>query len=242
MIPPSPAEQGRPGREAFDDHAADYEAKLMHGLSLSGEGPAYFAEGRVSFVRRWWSRAGLPEPARIVDYGCGVGETTAVLARRFPGARVLGLDPSCRSIERAADRCGDRRVRFEVSAPPSRTDQPADLIYLNGVVHHVPPEERPRLFADLAERLAPGGVVALFENNPLNLGTRWVMARIVFDRDAVPLRAREARERLRAAGLAPIATTYLFYFPRLLRTLRPVERLLARVPLGAQYGVLARSG
>lgn len=241
MISPAPSGP-EPGPQAFDPHAADYEAKLMRGLSLSGEGPAYFAAGRVGWVRDWWRRAGLTEPRRIVDYGCGVGETTALLARRFPEARVLGLDPSRRCIERASGRWADDRVRFQVSSQASGGGETADLIYLNGVVHHVPPEERPRLFDDLAGSLAPGGVVALFENNPLNPGTRWVMARIVFDRDAVPLYAREARKRLQAAGLDPISTTYLFYFPRFLRPLRPVERLLGRVPLGAQYGVLSRLG
>jgi trans-aconitate methyltransferase len=227
-----------PAPEAFDGHAEDYEEKLMRGLSLSGEGPAYFASGRVELLRRWWIRSGRPEPRRILDYGCGVGLTAALLARQFPQASLLGLDPSRRSVERAGQEWAGPRVRFQVTTAAA-TSEPADLVYLNGVVHHVAPEERPALFADLGARLAPGGVVALFENNPLNPGTRWVMARIPFDRDAVPLYAGEARERLRQAGLAPVATVYLFYFPRFLRALRPLERLLVRLPLGGQYGVLA---
>jgi SAM-dependent methyltransferase len=229
------------GHPQFDGHAADYEEKLMQGLSLSGESPAYFATGRVTFLREWWTREGRPEPLRILDYGCGVGLATALLARQFPKARVLGLDPSRKSIERAAGQWEDHRIRFE-ALTDATDEEPADLVHLNGVVHHVPPEDRPRLFDDVASRLAPGGVVALFENNPLNPGARWVMARIPFDRDAVPLYAREARDRLRAAGLVPIwRTVYLFYFPRFLRVLRPFERLLCHLPLGAQYGVLAEA-
>jgi SAM-dependent methyltransferase len=233
----SAASQGHP---QFDGHAADYEEKLMQGLSLSGESPAYFATGRVAFLREWWTREGRPEPLRILDYGCGIGLATALLAQHFPGAHVLGLDPSHKSIERAADQWADHRIRFEaLSDAPN--EELADLVHLNGVVHHVPREDRPRLFDEVDSRLAPGGVAAVFENNPLNPGTRWVMARIPFDRDAVPLDAREARRRLREAGLVPISTTYLFYFPRFLRALRPLEKLLRRVPLGAQYGVLAEA-
>lgn len=223
---------------SFDGVAGEYEAELMRGLSLSGESPEYFAAGRIGLVREWLRREGLPEPRRILDYGCGVGLGTVLLARRFPGSFVVGVDPSEASIERAARERGSERVCFRVLESGGER---ADLIHVNGVVHHVLPVKRPGLFDDLAARLTPGGVLCLFENNPLNPGTRWVMSRISFDRDAVPVLAREARRHLRRAGLMPVATDYLFYFPRSLRPLRPLEGLLRGVPLGAQYGVLARA-
>jgi hypothetical protein len=66
------------------------------------------------------------------------------------------------------------------------------------------------------------------------------MHRIPFDRDAVPVSPREARRLLDAHGFRCGATRSLFWFPRVLAALRPLERSLARVPLGAQYWVLAR--
>ncbi len=81
--------------------------------------------------------------------------------------------------------------------------------------------------------------MALFENNPWNPGTRLVMSRIPFDRDAVLVRPGEARRLLEAAGLEPRFTGFYFYFPRWLGALRPIERRLVRLPLGAQYGVFA---
>ena len=48
------------------------------------------------------------------------------------------------------------------------------------------------------------------------------------------------RRMLRAGGFEILQTDHLFYFPRLLRTLRPLERHLTKLPLGAQYQVLAR--
>jgi hypothetical protein len=74
----------------------------------------------------------------------------------------------------------------------------------------------------------------------LNPGTRLVMSRIPFDRDARTISAPGVRRHLRAVGLDPVETGYLFYFPRPLRSLRWTERFLTRVPLGAQYGVFAR--
>lgn len=230
---------GAPGQPSrFDSHVESYDAACAEGLALSGEDRRFFSRGRIADLRRWWSEAGRAEPRRILDYGCGVGDSSPLLAEAFPEAEVTGLDPSAGFVERAQREHAAPRVRFAVLAEAAGEAR-ADLVYLNGVVHHVPAAERDGLFADLAARVRPGGVVALFENNPVNPGTRLVMRRIPFDRDAEPVWPREARRRLRAAGLEPRATHYLFYFPAALAFLRPLERALRRVPLGAQYGVLA---
>jgi hypothetical protein len=47
------------------------------------------------------------------------------------------------------------------------------------------------------------------------------------------------RERFEAAGWPSPRVHYHMFFPRLLARLRPLERYLAGVPLGAQYAVTA---
>src|SRR5262245_55327191 len=174
-------------RAAFDSHADDYEAQLMCGLNVSGEPKEFFAQGRIGFLRRWWqrkrpSRAALYHRVRVRHRR----DVTALLAKVFPAAQVEAFDPSPRCVERASARYASDRVRFELlRAFEARVPKPADLVHLNGVVHHVLPAGRPDLFRAVAASVAPGGVVALFENNPLNPGTHIVMARIAFDRDAV---------------------------------------------------------
>jgi hypothetical protein len=49
-----------------------------------------------------------------------------------------------------------------------------------------------------------------------------------------------ARSVLRAAGFEVLRTDFLFIFQRLLRVLRPLESLAAKLPLGAQYQILCR--
>lgn len=229
-------------RAQFDSHAASYEAQLKQGLDVSGESKEFFARGRVRALRQWWEQGARAEPRRVIDYGCGIGDTGPLLAEAFPSAQVLGLDPSDSCVARARREFSGARVAFAPLgdfAPAAGKE--ADLIYLNGVVHHVPLSDRPHLFQQLASWLAPGGAVALFENNPWNPGTRIVMSRIPFDRDAILVPPAEARRRLRAAGLTPRVTGFYFYFPNLLHVLRPLERWLTRVPMGAQYGVFADS-
>ena len=78
--------------------------------------------------------------------------------------------------------------------------------------------------------------------NPWNPGTRLVMRRIPFDRDAKLLSPPHARELLTRAGFNVLRTDFLFLFPRVLSALRPPEGRLARFPVGAQYMVLCRKG
>lgn len=80
----------------------------------------------------------------------------------------------------------------------------------------------------------------MYENNPWNPGTRYVMSRCRFDRDAITLSPTETRQRMKAAGFELIDTRYLFFFPSFLAWFRPLEPWLSAVPMGAQYVVLGR--
>ena len=62
-----------------------------------------------------------------------------------------------------------------------------NLAYCNGVFHHIPLVERSAAVACVNRALRAGGLFALWENNPWNPGTRYVMAHCDFDRDAITL-------------------------------------------------------
>ena len=229
----------RPPNAAFDSHAETYDTDCMRGLAVSGESREFFAQARGAHLAAWWSRSGRSEPTVIVDYGCGTGAGTVALAEAFPASRVYGVDISGESVERANACMTHDRVSFEQIGPAQARLPDADLVHLNGVLHHVPSDERDALVETLISALTPRGVVAIFENNPLNPGTRWVMSRIPFDKDAIPLPPWETVRRLRAPGLRLEHTAYLFWFPRALAFMRPLERYLEKVPFGAQYAAFA---
>jgi hypothetical protein len=115
-----------------------------------------------------------------------------------------------------------------------------DVAFCNGVFHHIPPSERPDALDYVSKSLRLGGFFAFWENNPWNPGTRLVMSRIPFDRDAITISPPEARRLVGDAGFDIVRTDHLFFFPRMLRWLRPLESRLTTVPVGAQYLVLAR--
>jgi len=222
----------------FDEYASDYEKALNKGVSLSGESPAYFASKRVEYTAGWLKAAGLAERRSVVDFGCGIGNTTPHFRQHFPEAQLLGVDVSAASIERARELHG-RESQF-LRLDEARDMRDCDLVYCNGVFHHIAPLDRRKWAARVLDMLSPEGLFALWENNPWNPGTRIVMRRIPFDRDAITLSAGQARHLLMRSGFEIIGTRFRFYFPKVLSGLRPFERFGERVPLGAQYCVLAR--
>ena len=104
------------------------------------------------------ARVPLAQAARVVDLGCGPGNSTELLARRFEGADVLGTDNSESMLVSARERLP--RARFEHSDIARwQPTEPIELIYANAALQWVPDHEVliPRLFA----ALAPGGVLAI---------------------------------------------------------------------------------
>lgn len=225
----------------FDAFADRYDEALQRGLDASGESKEYFAEGRARWTRRQLDALGRPA-GRVLDFGCGTGSATPYLLGALGAREVVGSDTSLASLEVARRSFGGRGsapARFVAPADVAALG-PFDTAFCNGVFHHIPLAERAGAVAAVHDALAPGGLFAFWENNPWNPGTRWVMSRIEFDRDAITLSPPEARRLLRAGGFEVLRTDSLFWFPRLLAALRPLEPLLAGIPLGGQYLVLCR--
>jgi trans-aconitate 2-methyltransferase len=115
------------------------------------------------------------DPRSVVDIGCGPGELTISLSRRWPGADVLGIDSSPEMIEAAQQvleaedsEPGDPpRLRFELIdlrdwSPP----EPVDVIVSNAVLQWLP--DRDSLLLRFAGHLAEGGWLAV--QVPANYG------------------------------------------------------------------------
>ncbi len=222
----------------FDLFATDYDAALGQGLALAGEDRDYFARGRMHWLAR--RLAQLDEsPDNALDFGCGTGAATPHFFDVLGVERLAGLDVSSESIavaERTFGSPSARYFRCEDYAPSGDVD----LVFTNGVFHHITPAKRMPALRQIHAAVRPGGLLAFWENNPWNPGTRLIMSRIPFDRDAQMLWPAHARRLLRDAGFKILLTDFAFIFPHALRWLRPLERRLCKLPLGGQYLILAR--
>jgi trans-aconitate 2-methyltransferase len=98
------------------------------------------------------------EASTIVDLGCGTGSLTSLLARRWPAARVVGIDASPEMIERArADHPDVEWVLGDIAT--WEPDGPVDLIFSNATLHWL--DDHETVFRRIRSRLAPDGVIAV---------------------------------------------------------------------------------
>lgn len=153
--------------------------------------------------------------------------------------KVLGVDVSAGLLGVAQREHGGAGIEFRSLKDHQPTGE-FELAFCNGVFHHIPPNKRAEAVNHVFRSLRPGGIFALWENNPWNPATRYVMSRIPFDRDAITLSPPTARQMLDDGGFEIWRTDFQFFFPHALRWLRGLEPWLASLPLGAQYQVLAR--
>ena len=100
------------------------------------------------------ARVAAADPRTVVDLGCGPGNLTSLLAHRWPGAHVAGVDSSPEMIERA--RAAGSAIEYDVAdlrdwQPP----EPVEVLVSNATLQWVPGHLD--LLPGLVERVAPGG-------------------------------------------------------------------------------------
>jgi len=106
------------------------------------------------------ARISLEAPERVVDIGCGPGNSTAVLAHRFPGAHILGVDNSEEMI--AAAKAAHPGLDFAIcdaSTELETLDPGFDVAFSNACIQWVP--DHPALLRRMLALLRPGGALAI---------------------------------------------------------------------------------
>ena len=139
-----------------------------------------FSDERTRPSRDLCARILAPAPERVLDVGCGPGNSTRVLRERWPGARVAGLDSSPEMIAQArAGWPGGEWILADASA--WEPDGAWDLVFSNAALQWLP--DHGRLLPRLMGWVAPGGCLAV--QMPAREGSRF--------RDALQAVARKPR-------------------------------------------------
>lgn len=226
-----------PDDEDFDECAANYDEQLQRGLSISGENKEFFALERIKWLKHRVQRLNF-KYEDCLDFGCGIGTATPYFFDVLCAKTLIGTDPSESSLEIARSHWKSRAATFAQAEAVSSGS--IDLAFCNGVFHHIDPANRLEAASMVYRSLRPGGLFALWENNPWNPLTRLSMSRVPFDADAIILWPGETRRLLKKSGFETVFTDYKFFFPRPLAALRFLEPSLRRCVMGAQYLVLGR--
>jgi trans-aconitate 2-methyltransferase len=117
-----------------------------------------FEDERTRPPRDLLAQVPLQSPRRVVDLGCGPGNSTELLIERFPDAEVVGVDSSPDMLRQARERLPD--CTFVAGDLATWLPEPGtDLLFGNAVFQWVP--EHPKVLARLLQALPAGGVLAV---------------------------------------------------------------------------------
>lgn len=222
----------------FDKFADEYTQLHRDNIRLSGEGPAFFAEYKVRDVTERLRSGG--RALRILDFGAGVGTSVPYFKKHIPSAEITCLDVSSRSLDIGRSKYRDYANfdQFDGRELPY-SDSRFDVIFAACVFHHIEQAEHLQLLRQMRRVLVPGGQLFVFEHNPYNPLVRRAVQTCPYDENAVLIASRHFVREVRKAGYAEVRRFYRIFFPGVLRILRPAERFMSWLPLGAQYYVWA---
>jgi SAM-dependent methyltransferase len=223
----------------FDHYSDDYREAVEGSIAFAGAELDFFVAAKAdALVELVDDRIAPPDQLAFLDVGCGPGETDRFLEGRV--GRLGGVDVAPRMVDEARRRNPWAEYRaYEEGERLPYEDASFDVSFAVCVFHHVDRGQRLALVREMSRVTRPGGLVALFEHNPLNPLTRRAVRGCEFDRDAELITRRGASRLMRDAGLRPDGR-YIVFFTRESGLLRGVERRLGWLPLGAQYVVFAQ--
>lgn len=150
-------------------------------MSWSAQQYLKFEDERTRPARDLLQAVPPSEIRRAADLGCGPGNSTELIAARFPEAAIVGVDNSADMIQAAKERLPG--VRFELAGIAEWSEPgPWDLLFANASLQWVGGHEA--LLPKLAQRLASGGSLAIQMpdnlNEPSHVAMRTVAARAPF--------------------------------------------------------------
>jgi trans-aconitate 2-methyltransferase len=117
-----------------------------------------FEDERTRPPRDLIAQIPLARARRVVDLGCGPGNSTELLVARYPDAEVIGLDSSPNMLAQARERlpkCTFIEADLVTWTPPVGTD----LLFANASFQWLP--DHPSVLRRMLQGLAPGGVLAV---------------------------------------------------------------------------------
>ena len=217
----------------FDEHSRTYRETLRSSLRSFKKDDRFFDTIKVNCIKKGIIKCN--NEYDILDFGCGVGKLTGLLAKDFQQSNVFGYDISGESLA-AADKenAGIKNIHFIHKITDGRK---YDYIIAANVFHHIDSRQHVDTLCAIKQVLQPKGKIIIFEHNPLNPLTRYIVSRCPFDADAKLICLDNF---IKLAGMGKLKVelrNYVLFFPWQPNIFRKIEWYLRYIPLGAQYMV-----
>ena len=218
----------------FDNYTKNYEQLLKNQLSFFSDDREYFSDCKTKIASNYCSSV---DTKNILDFGSGIGLSLSSLTVHFPDSKIFVTDLSKKSLNYVKKKYSKVTVVDDSSLNKFKFD----LIFISGVFHHIPNDNRMNVLYRLESILSLNGKIIIFEHNPLNPITRRMVSTCPFDEDAELISLRKMNNMIQTTNIFNIISSgYYLFFPQMLKFLRPFEKIMTNIPLGGQYFTVAQ--
>ncbi len=169
-----------------------------------------FEDQRTRPARDLLAQIPLENARVVVDVGCGPGNSTELLVRRWPEAAITGIDTSADMLRQARERL-PKQIFIEANVAHWVPSTETDVLFANAVFQWVP--DHLKHLKRLVGKLSPGGALAVQMPDNLDEPTHVLMRDVAFEEpfraqlaDAARMRATLPRPRDYYDALRPLCS------------------------------------
>ena len=158
------------------------------------------------------SRINFDMPGKIIDIGCGPGNSTQILVQKWPDAMVIGVDNSPAMIEKAKKDFPNQNWKL-LDAGKDEINEKFDIIFSSAAIQWIP--NHPELFMRFYSTLNDNGLIAiqlpLFWDMPLGKAIKNI--------------AEDSRWKTQVKGVTELFTIhdYSYYYDQLSQLFNSIE-------------------
>jgi trans-aconitate 2-methyltransferase len=160
-----------------------------------------FEDERTRPSRDLLAQIPLSDPRKIVDIGCGPGNSTELLIRRWPDATIIGIDTSADMLRQARERL-PKQTFIETNVAHWVPPEGTDVLFANAIFQWVP--SHLKQLQRLLDKLGTGGVLAVQLPDGLNEPAHVLMREVARQGPW----ARQLSEKARVRDDLPTAGAY----------------------------------
>lgn len=217
----------------FNKIAKEYRNIHDENLKITGLNSEYFAKMKIIKIK---SNLNKSTNLNILEVGCGDGKLAEYIKKYFIDYNYTGLDISNEEIDIANNKniSNSKFILYDGINFPFEIDS-FDIIILAQVLHHV--ENYNNILKQCHKVLKKDGHLFIFEHNPINPFTQYIVKTCVFDKDAKLINHKNMKKSLINNNFFIENFEFITFFPNKLffKYLIPFERYLKKFFLGGQY-------
>ncbi len=224
----------------FNKYKNSYVTTIENSLQFTGKEHDFFTQVKAEFLKKIIKTylPNVPKPS-LLDIGCGHGLIHKHL--RDTNLEIVGVEVADEVLELAQQ--SNPGVTYQVhngNTLPFKKEQ-FDIAITICVMHHVVPSEWPNFLREMKRILKPYGIAIIFEHNPYNPITRYIVANNILDKDAVLLSSPKLKKMMRHAGFTDVKSRHILFTPFSNSIFRWLDHTLGFIPFGAQYYSFGRA-